>query len=379
MTEKLYYIDAYIKSFTAKVLSCEPYEDKFDIILDKTAFFPEGGGQSSDIGLIGESKVIHAFERDGVVHHIGETEVLGEVICSVDFEKRFDKMQNHTAEHILCGIIHKLYGLDNVGFHLSCDEVVFDVSEPLSKEQLELAETMANEVVFANERVEAYFPSEEELSSIDYRSKLELTENVRLVKIGEADICACCAPHVKMTGEVGMIKILEVMRHRGGMRIWIAAGRRALLDYKMNKDNISSASAALSVPKNEVASALSKYMREADAVRSELKSVKRSLAEEKAKAVSETKGNAVVYLPEMEMDELRAFVNSALPKVSGMLVALIGKERDYKYIIASEKVNIAERIKDINANLCGRGGGKPNAVQGSFATELSKIKEYFGV
>lgn len=377
MTEKLYYKDAYIKEFVANVLSCEKVDGGYDVVLDKTAFFPEEGGQLSDTGKLADAQITHVYEKDGVIHHIASSEISGEVAGQIDFAARFDKMQNHTAEHILCGTIHKLYGLDNVGFHLGASEVVFDISEPLTSEQLDLAEELANRAVFDNIPVDTYFPSPDELSSIDYRSKLELTENVRLVRIGDVDLCACCAPHVSRTGEVGIIKILEVMRHRGGMRIWLAAGERAFKDYKMNKEKIAAISAALSVPKEDTPEALARYMKEADAVRSELKAVRRALAEEKAKAVEAHSKNAVFYFPEMSLDELRAFVNAALPKVCGMLVALTGTEGDYKYIIASESVKITDSIKEINSSLCGRGGGKPNAVQGSFAASLDDIKKYF--
>ena len=377
MTQKLFENDSYIKEFSATVISCENTEGKFLVTLDKTAFFPEGGGQSSDTGFLGEAQVISVREADGIVYHKITAPISGEVLGRINFKERFDKMQNHTAEHILLGFIHKLYGLDNVGFHLGNDQVVFDISEPLTPEQLKTAEDMANAAVWQNIPVEVIFPEAEELSSLGYRSKLELTENVRLVKIGDVDLCACCAPHVSYTGEVGMIKILDVMRHRGGMRIWLAAGERALADYRMNKENIAAVSWALSVPKEETAEALKRYMKEADAIRSELKSARRALAEAKAQAIEKTEGNLVVHLPDMGADELRAFVNCALPKVSGMLVALSGGEGDYKYIIASEKVNITEKIKDINTSLSGRGGGKPNAAQGSFAANLSEIKKYF--
>ena len=378
MTEKLYYKNAYIKEFTAQVLECTETDAGFDIVLNKTAFFPEEGGQGADTGTLGEATVTHVFEKDGIIHHLASMPLSGEVLGKIDFAARFDKMQNHTAEHILCGVIHKLHGLDNVGFHLGADEGTFDISEPLTKEELREAEELANRAVFDNIAVECYFPDEAELASLDYRSKLELTENVRLVRIGEVDLCACCAPHVKSTGEVGLIKILEVMRHRGGMRIWIAAGARALRDYRMNKENLGEISAALSVPKSEAAEAHARYMQETDKLRLELKAARRALAEEKAKSVRSTDGNAVCLAEGLGMEELRHFVNAALPAVGGILVALTGTDGDYKYIIASNSVDLTKEIKQINQALSGRGGGKPNAAQGSFATDLESINRYFG-
>ncbi len=378
MTEKLYYKDAYIKEFYASVISSNKCEGGFDTILDKTAFFPKEGGQSADTGSIADARVLDVYEEGGTVHHITDREASGEnILCKLDFESRFDKMQCHTAEHILCGIIHRLFGLDNVGFHIGECEVTFDISAPLSREELDRVELLANRVVFANIRVDTYFPDSDELAALEYRSKLELSENVRIVKIGDVDSCACCAPHVAYTGEIGLIKILEAMKHRGGMRIWIVAGERALLDYRKKYENIKEISAALSVPQHTTADALEKYMADTDNSKRENKSLRRSLAEARADAVEYTDKNAVFFFEGFSIEELRYFVNAAAGKASGMLVALGGNAGDYKYVITSDSVNLSEKIKEINAALSGRGGGKPNAVQGSFGASLDEIRAFF--
>ena len=378
MTEKLYYKDAYIKEFYASVISSNKCEGGFDTILDKTAFFPKEGGQSADTGSIADARVLDVYEEGGTVHHITDREASGEnILCKLDFESRFDKMQCHTAEHILCGIIHRLFGLDNVGFHIGECEVTFDISAPLSREELDRVELLANRVVFANIRVDTYFPDSDELAALEYRSKLELSENVRIVKIGDVDSCACCAPHVAYTGEIGLIKILEAMKHRGGMRIWIVAGERALLDYRKKYENIKEISAALSVPQHTTADALEKYMADTDNSKRENKSLRRSLAEARADAVEYTDKNAVFFFEGFSIEELRYFVNAAAGKASGMLVALGGNAGDYKYVITSDSVNLSEKIKEINAALSGRGGGKPNAVQGSFGASLDEILAFF--
>lgn len=379
MTEKLYYIDAYLKEFSARVVTAVPCERGYDVVLDRTAFFPEEGGQSADTGVIGDAAVLDVYEEQGTVHHITDKAPSTEkVICRIEFDKRFDKMQNHTAEHILCGIIHTLFGLDNMGFHIGEREVTFDISEPLTREQLKDVEAIANKAVFENVRVETSFPLPEELSTLDYRSKLELTENVRLVKIGDIDTCACCAPHVSYTGEIGLIKILESMKHRGGMRIWMAAGQRALDDYNTKYDNIKKISAILSSAQHDTAETLARYTKDTEKIKYELKCTKRALAEALAENVPATDNNAVYYFESFGAEELCAFVNAAQSKVGGMLVALYGTEGDYKYIIVSEKVNLSEEIKAINTALSGRGGGKTNAVQGSFGAALTEIREYFG-
>ena len=273
MTQKIYYKDAYIKEFDAEIISVTPTEDgRFDVILSATAFFPEEGGQSSDSGFIGNTRVLHAFEENLTVHHITDSHPgEGGVHCTLDYEERFDKMQCHTAEHILCGIIHRLFGLENVGFHLGKDEITFDVDGVLTREDLDRVEDLANEAVFANIPIETFFPTPDELPNITYRSKLELTENVRIVKIGDVDTCACCAPHVARTGEVGLIKILDFEKHRGGLRIRMVAGLRAVLDYRTKYANIKEISALLSEPQHTTAEALVRFSADFEETRGKLK------------------------------------------------------------------------------------------------------------
>ncbi len=378
MTEKLYYKDAYISSFKAEVLSISEQNGGYTVVLDRTAFFPEEGGQSSDTGYIGDCRVSHVYEENGTVFHVTDSSpVVGETDCRIDFEERFDKMQCHTAEHILCGIIHRLWGYNNVGFHLGADEVTFDIDAVLTREELDRVELLANRAVFENLPVTASFPSVDELKNIEYRSKLDITEGVRLVKIGDVDTCACCAPHVGHTGEVGLIKILEFMKHRGGTRIWMVAGGRALADYRVKYSNVKKISALLCEPQPTVAAGLEKYISEVEVLRRELKNARSARALAEARALAPTDGNAVVLLPDFSMDDLRAYSNEALPKISGILVVLSGTDGDYKYIISSCSVDLREVIKDANAALCGRGGGRGGMVQGSFATTLEQIKKYF--
>ncbi len=377
-TEKLYYENAYTSDFYASVISTKSIDGGYDVILDKTAFFPEEGGQSADTGYIAESRVLNVYEKDGVIHHITDTEpTLGEHWCSVDFDSRFEKMQCHTAEHILCGIIHSLFGFDNVGFHLGDDEVTFDVSGVLDREQLDRVEEMANEVVFSNIQVEAFFPLERRLPYIKYRSKLDIAEGVRLVRIGEVDICACCAPHVSSTGEIGIIKILDFMKHRGGTRIWMTAGKRALVDYRRRYKNIKKISGMLSTPQSDVAVTLEGYISDCEEMKAALKSARLKIGELYAMTVEPTEGNLVILLPDLTIPELIAFSNIANKRVGKITVALSGNDGDYKYVISSSSVDLRTLSKDINAALCGRGGGRAEMLQGSFATTLDEIKKYF--
>ena len=378
MTEKLYYVDAYIKEFDAEVLSVERCDDKFAVVLSKTAFFPEEGGQSSDSGYIGNARVIKVYEENGVIRHLTDKAPEGKTVhCTLDFDERFVKMQCHTAEHILCGFIHKLYGLSNGGFHLGDDEVIFDVNGVLTREQLDAVEELANAAVFANVKIETFFPTNEEIATLEYRSKLDFTSGVRIVKIGDYDSCACCAPHVAYTGEVGLIKILDFMKHRGGTRISMVAGKRALLDYRIKYENIKKISALTSTPQHETADALKKYMSEAEKMKQELKLCRLKLAEREGSLLPLINDNLVINFPDFTVPELIAFSNVATTKVGGFLVALSGVDGDFKYVISSKNCDLREHISAINAALSGRGGGKPNMVQGSFAATLDEIKRYF--
>lgn len=378
MTEKLYYKDAYIKEFSASILSATEYDGGWDVVLDKTAFFPEEGGQSSDDGFIGNARVTHVYEKDGVVHHITDVSPSENVVfCKLNFSKRLEKMQCHTAEHILCGIIHKLFGLENTGFHLGDDVVTFDVSGPLRREDVERVEELANEAVFDNIPIETAFPAPEELDGMFYRAKLDLKEGVRIVKIGEVDSCACCAPHVSSTAEVGLIKILDFMKHRGGMRITMVAGRRAFKEFCIQQSNIKRISALLSEPPHTTADMLEKFIADAEQTALELKRTKIRLAELCAESFSVAEGNAVVNLPDFSFDELRAYSNVAMQKCAGLLVCVSGKDGDYKYVISSAELNVGSMSREINTALAGKGGGRGNMIQGSFTATLEEIKGYF--
>ena len=379
MTEKLYYTDAYINEFSANVISCEKCGEFYDVVLDKTAFFPEEGGQYSDKGYIGDTRVTDVKEENGIIHHYTECEVdvYKEVCCKMDFDERYEKMQCHSGEHILSGIIHSLFGLDNVGFHLGKDDVTMDVSAPLTRAELDEVERLANEVIYKNVEIKATFPNDAELSKMEYRSKLDLTENVRIVTIGEYDACACCAPHVKYTGEIGAIKILDFAKLRGGIRIHITAGRRAMRIYREYYENTQSVSALLSIPKNEIATGVEKLLSEYTALKNSYSAYRISVMEKEAEKIENTNGNLVLLYPDATTEELIAFSNKAVSKISGLLVLLSGNDGNFKYVISSVNIDLKTKVSDINKSLLGRGGGKPNMVQGSFATDYENIVKYF--
>ena len=379
MTEKLYYKDAYIKEFSAKVLSLENRGEYYETVLDKTAFFPEEGGQYSDRGYISGVRVYDVRERDGVIYHCTKEpiEVGIEVSCSIDFDERFEKMQCHTAEHILSGLFHKHFGVDNVGFHLGGDDVTMDISAPLTRENLSLVESLANEIIYKNIEVTTRFPKSEELSSLTYRSKLDLTENVRIVDIGEYDSCACCAPHVRYTGEIGIIKILDFEKLRGGMRIHITAGRRAFSYLSDMYSNVRSVGALLSATPNEIHEVVGKLLSDYTSLKSEYQNYKSELIRQKAREVERTEGNLVINLDGADISEMIEFSNVALSSVGGILVLLSGGEGSTKYVISSKSINLRECSAKINAALGGKGGGRPEMIQGSFTASIEEIEAFF--
>ncbi len=379
MTEKLYYKDAYLAEFTATVLACETAEDGYRIVLDKTAFFPEEGGQYSDRGYIESSLVRDVREESGVIYHLADSPVTvgASVNCKIDFDERYEKMQCHTAEHILSGLIHTHFGLDNVGFHLGADYVTMDVSGVLERQDLDRIEDMANAIVFENVAVTSEFPTPSELPTLNYRAKLDLTENVRIVRIGEYDACACCAPHVARSGECGLIKILDFQKLRGGIRMFITAGRRALKYFRAMFTSAGEISQLLSVPKEEIADGVTKLNEALAKERADFKSYRLSLARARAAAVEHTSGNLVLHFADLEGEELRVFASEAVPSVDGILVALGGAEGAYKYVIASNSTDLRAASRDINAALGGRGGGSTTMIQGSFTASLAEIERYF--
>ena len=379
MTEKLYYLDAYVSEFEATVLGCAEENGRFSIRLDRTVFFPNEGGQDADTGTLDGIPVINVIERDGEIFHIAEAplSVGAAVRGKIDFPARYEKMKCHTAEHILCGIMHRLWGAENVGFHLTDEGVTFDVDVVLSREQLDLAEDMANDIIAKNVAVSASFPTREELSWLDYRSKLELLENVRLVSIPDCDLCACCAPHVSRTGEIGLIKMLDYFKHRGGTRIFMLAGRRALYDYRSRYDIARRISALTSTPQDKIAEAVEQLILENEAEKNKNSALLKRIAELEAEKISTTDNNAVCLLEGFGADELREVANIATPRVGGILVLLSGGEGNYKYVISSGSVDLRRASRDINSALNGKGGGRPEMIQGSFYTSLYNIKKYF--
>lgn len=296
MTIKLYDNDSYATEFDARVISCEKVGDIYKVLLDSTLFFPEEGGQSSDTGYLEDVEVIHAeLAGDEIFHHTREPVCPGKKVHGkIDFAPRFRNMQNHSGEHIICGVAHKLFGYNNVGFHLGSDYVTMDLDGDLSPEDISLVEQMANRVVIENKPIEARYLSDEEIHTLEYRAKGDITENVRLVTIGDADACACCAPHVRSTGEIGMIKILDAVHHKGGMRLSILCGFDALADYNKILTQLKEISRCISVPRDNVSSGVKKLTEDITELKIKLGEKTRQIIDEKISKIEPTDRKSVV-------------------------------------------------------------------------------------
>ena len=378
MTEKLFYQDSHRSTFTAIVQEVRPSGNGYEIILDRTAFFPEGGGQSSDTGSLGGVSVSDVQEIDGkIIHYTDGPLVEGtEVEGYIDWTERFSKMQQHTGEHIVSGLIHKIYGYHNVGFHLGTDSVTLDFNGVVPKEKLHEIEQLANEAVAKNLPVQVLYPMDEELSKISYRSKIEIEGQVRIVVIDGYDVCACCAPHVKQTGEIGLIKLVGMQNYKGGVRISMLCGFRALEDYYQKEKNNREIAVMLSAKEYETAVEVERLQEELAMKKAKIAELERKFLEQKVETLDIS--SAIVCLFE-ETDPVmtRELVNLLLKKGAKMAAVFSGNEREgYRYVLGSRSLDVRENGKLLNEAFHGRGGGKPEMVQGTVQGKREEIEAF---
>lgn len=377
MTQKLYYANQYIKEFTANVISCAEGKRGFEVVLDKTAFFPEGGGQPGDVGFIGGVQVIDTVESgDEVIHICTDAVEPGETHCRLDFEKRFTNMQQHTGEHIFSGVLHSVCGYDNVGFHMGEHSITVDFNGVVSADELARIEKLANEAIYKNIPVEAIYPSDEELENYSYRSKKEIDGQVRLTKIEGIDLCACCGTHVAFTGEVGIIKAVSMMNYKSGVRITLQIGRKALADYCEKNKSVHEISNLLKAKTDEITPAVERLQAQLHEARTNYSNLKKELFALKAK---EAIGDKYIAFDDSgSADDARIFADLLAEKVVIAAVFSGNDESGYKYAVVSRAQDVREIGKALNAACSGRGGGKPDMVQGSVAAAKSKIEEFWG-
>ena len=377
--EKLYEQNAYLKTFTAKVLSCTQGKKGFDIVLDQTAFYPEGGGQPFDTGILGGVEVLEVHERDGhVVHTCKAALDVGSEVCGkIDWERRFDLMQNHSGEHIVSGTAHNKWGCDNVGFHMGSDLITIDLNILLTEEQLKELERDVNRYILEDHSIVIDFPDREALAALEYRSKKELSGRVRIVSFPGADTCACCGTHVATSGQVGLVKLLSMQKFRDGVRIELVCGGRALDYMSRVLEQNHQVSNLLSAKPMETGAAVQRMLEENAALKSRILTMEdhrfAALAREYA-----GKGDVLLFEDGLTPDGLRRLCDAILRTCGGRCACFSGQEGEgYKYAVGEKEGDLRAFVKNMNQTLDGRGGGKPGFVQGSVRAGREEIEAFF--
>ena len=397
-TRKLYEEDAYRSSFVAEIISAHIDGRKADLVLDSTAFFPEEGGQSPDHGSLGPYSVVDVRIRQGQIHHILDlgdcpaeeaehTLAPGRMIeGSLDWKERFSNMQQHSGEHIFSGLAHRLFGVDNVGFHLSSREVTLDFNKVLTEAELQQVEMEANRAVSANVETEVIYPDLKEREAIDYRSKLDLPGRVRIVVFPGYDACACCAPHVKRSGEIGLIKLISVQKWKGGVRVNILCGDRAVAWMQKEHDAAQKTARYLSVGIEELFEATVRRQGDLEDQKGRIRSLEEKILLAHASALLQREGSGesssaekkpvLLFENGMDMNSVRSVINKiAAGSVTWCAVFMRKKENEWNYCIGSVSADTRDIQKKLREELGARGGGKPEMVQGSVAASEEDIRK----
>lgn len=378
---KLYYETPYIKKFEAKVLSCiKGKEDTYEVIIDQTGFYPEGGGQPSDTGTLGGVSVLAVHEKGGeILHYTDKPLTVGSKVEGIiDWDSRYSNMQQHSGEHLFSGLVHRRYGYDNVGFHMGRQEITVDFNGILTMEQAETIEEEANAMIYQNLPVIELYPEKEELEKMEYRSKKKLDGQVRIIEIPGGDRCACCGTHVNCTGEIGLIKITGLIHYKGGVRLSMLCGWRALTDYKKRLKQVTELSNLLSAKPDLVVDAVEKLKKESSEKDGKLACLYQQILASKAEHYPENEGSLIIFENQLSPVQLRQFCTMLYESGKGSLV-LVCSEKDsgYQYALGSGSVDMRAVSKALNKKLNGRGGGSALLAQGTFLAEREEIMKAF--
>lgn len=381
-TIRLYDADAYQTEFEATVLACEEVEKKdgrvYQVWLDQTLFFPEEGGQSPDMGTIDGVEVLDVqIKNEVITHTLAAPLTVGTTVKGVvDWKHRFYNMQQHSGEHIFSGIVHKKFGYDNVGFHLSDSIVTMDFNGVISPKEITEIEEKVNQAIIENIPVEVSYPSKEELKELDYRSKIEIEGQVRIVTIPGYDVCACCAPHVRRTGEIGSLKVMNVQSYKGGVRVSILCGFRALDAFRQKADIITELMAEFSTSQDAILDNVKKLKGANQTMKNQLAAAKQELMEYKVSAIPEDSENAILFEADLETSVVRGVVNGLVEKFAGISAVFVGNdENGYQFIVGSKNKDCRQIAATLCEKLSARGGGSDKMIQGSVAATQLQIEE----
>ena len=377
-TLKLYYENAYMTEFDATVLSCEEGKGGYLVTLDRTAFYPEGGGQPADHGTLGEVAVTDVHEKDGIITHtccapltVGTT-----VHGKLDWARRFDHMQQHSGEHIVSGMLCSAYNCDNVGFHLGAETVIIDYNAELTWEQVLAVENRANQYLWENHPFVVTYPSAEELAQLDYRSKKELTGSVRITSFPDADMCACCGTHVAHSGEVGLVKFLSCQKFRGGVRLELLCGKRAMEHLSRCWEQTHATGQFLSVKDHDTFAAVQRLQNELQNTKARAAALEEESFRRTAQEYADC-GNCVLVVPPLQGDGVRRLCDAVSHTCGGRCAVFAGEDGRYQYAVIHAGQDIRSLVKDMNTALNGRGGGRDGFAQGSVQSDETQIRTFF--
>ena len=377
-TVKLYYENAYTQDFTAMVQSCEAVKNGFAVTLDRTAFYPEGGGQPADHGTLGEARVLDVHEKDGIVTHLCDRalSVGAEVSGRIDWARRFDHMQQHSGEHIISGMLCSTFHCDNVGFHMGADVVTIDYNAPITWEQALEVERRANAYIWADHPIRIWYPSAEELAALPYRSKKELTGAVRITEFPGADRCACCGTHVTSSAQVGLLKLLSCQKFRDGVRLELLCGQRALDCLASGWEQARQIGQALSVKPQSAFAAVSRLQEELLSLKE--KAARLEEADFAHTAAQYRGAGSVLHIAEpLDGDGARRLCDAIAKTAGGRCAVFAGRDGDYRYAVIENGGDLRQFIKDMNTALHGRGGGRDGFAQGSAACTAEELRAFF--
>ena len=377
--EKLYEAQPYLTQFSATVESCTQGKKGWDILLNQTAFYPEGGGQPYDTGTLGGVSVLEVHQREGRVVHTcaAPLEAGSQVEGQIDWPRRFDLMQHHSGEHIVSGIAHSLYGCDNVGFHMGSDVITIDLNVELIPEQVAQLEARANQYIWEDRPIAVTYPTAEELEHLEYRSKKALTGQVRIVSFPGADTCACCGTHVSSSGQVGLVKLLSCQKFRDGVRIELVCGKRALDYLSQVWEQNHQISNLLSAKTMQTSGAVRRLLEENAALKSRIL----TMEEQQFAALAQRyagHGDVVVFESGLSPDSLRRLCGAVQAACGGRCACFSGKDGSgYQYAVGQPGGDLRPLAKALNQALQGRGGGKPDFIQGTVSASQDQIQIFF--
>ena len=377
-TKKLYYEDPFLREFTAAVTSCEEAKGGYLVTLDRTAFYPEGGGQPYDTGALGDANVLAVHDKGGVITHLCDKPLaVGESVDGrIDWARRFDHMQQHSGEHICSGLICARFHCDNVGFHMGAESVTIDFNADISWDALMEIEETANRYICEDHPIDIHFYRGAELDKVEYRSKKPLEGDVRIVAFPGADCCACCGTHVVRSGQVGLVKFLSVQKFREGVRIELLCGDRARRYLSACWEQSLRIGQALSVKPVASAAAVERLQGELGALKLRCAKLEESVFAQTA-AQYAGRGDVLLFEDELSGDSLRKLCDAVANSCGGRCAVFAGADGAYKYAIGHAGGDLRELTKRMNAALSGRGGGKPGFVQGSVSCDRAAIEAFF--